>query len=252
MTFEALELSQAILKALQEKGYVQPTPIQAKAIPAVLAGKDVLAAAQTGTGKTAGFTLPILEKISKNPSSGKPHIKALILTPTRELAAQILDNINTYSKYLSVNSTVVFGGVGFRPQIDALRKGTDILVATPGRLLDLHAQGYVKLQQLEVLVLDEADRMLDMGFSKDINRLLGLIPKNRQTLLFSATFNKEIKKLTEGFLKDPIKIEIEAENSTVDRIEQIVYRVDKDYKSAVLTHLITEGNWQQVLVFTRT
>lgn len=252
MTFEELELSPAILKALQEKGYVNPTPIQAKAIPAVLAGRDVLAAAQTGTGKTAGFTLPILEKLSQNPSTGKKAIKALILTPTRELAAQIFDNVNEYSQHLPIRSTVIFGGVGMRPQIDSIRKGSEVVIATPGRLLDLHSQGHVDLRQLEILVLDEADRMLDMGFSKDIHRILKLIPQKRQTLLFSATFNSDIKKMTETLLRDPVKIEIEAENSTVDRIDQMVYRVDKDRKTELLIHLINEGNWQQVLVFTRT
>jgi len=249
MTFEELELSSPILKALHEKGYTEPTPIQGRAIPEVLKGKDVLAAAQTGTGKTASFTLPILEHISKNPSKGKARIKALILTPTRELAAQIFDNVKVYSKYLNIKSVVVFGGVKINPQIDLLHQGCDVLIATPGRLLDLQNQGYVNLKEVEMLALDEADRLLDMGFIRDIKRIINLIPARHQTLLFSATFNKDIKKLATSFLHNPITIEVAVENSTVDRIEQLIYRVDKDRKTALLTQLIQDGDWHQVLVF---
>ena len=259
MLFTSLGLSEPILKAIEETGYTEPTPIQAKAIPLVLEGKDVLAAAQTGTGKTAGFTLPLLERMvqSQKPtivSKGKPkrHIRALILTPTRELAAQIADNVEMYAKYLPYKSTVVFGGVNINRQISTLKQGVDILIATPGRLLDLASQKMVDLSKVEVLVLDEADRMLDMGFIHDMKKVVKLIPKNRQTLLFSATFSKEIKSLAAGFQTNPSLVEVAAQNKTADRIAQLVHPVDKSKKRELLYKLISEGQWQQVLVFTRT
>jgi ATP-dependent RNA helicase RhlE len=259
MSFTTLGLSDPILKAIKETGYTTPTPIQAKAIPFVLKGDDVLAAAQTGTGKTAGFTLPLLERMVQNqkPSQthrGQPkrHIRALILTPTRELAAQIGENVDMYSKYLPYKSTVIFGGVNINRQINVLKQGIDILVATPGRLLDLCSQKVVDLSKVEILVLDEADRMLDMGFIHDIKKVVKLIPKQRQTLLFSATFSKEIKALASGFQNNPSLVEVAAQNKTADRIAQLVHPVDKNKKRELLSKLITEGNWKQVLVFTRT
>lgn len=259
MLFTSLGLSDPILKAIEETGYIKPTPIQAKAIPLVLEGKDVLAAAQTGTGKTAGFTLPLLERMVQNHKEtgthkGKPkrHVRALILTPTRELAAQILENVEMYAKYLSYKSTVVFGGVNINRQINTLKQGVEILVATPGRLLDLASQKHVDLSRVEVLVLDEADRMLDMGFIHDMKKVVKLIPKKRQTLLFSATFSKEIKTLASGFQSNPSLVEVAAQNKTADRIAQLVHPVDKKKKKDLLVKLIKEGNWKQVLVFTRT
>ncbi|CAA6822415.1 MAG: ATP-dependent RNA helicase RhlE [uncultured Sulfurovum sp.] len=259
MLFTSLGLSEPILKAIEETGYTEPTPIQAKAIPLVLEGKDVLAAAQTGTGKTAGFTLPLLERMiqSQKPttvSKGKPkrHIRALILTPTRELAAQIAENVDMYAKYLPYKSTVIFGGVNINRQISTLKQGVDILIATPGRLLDLASQKMVDLSKVEVLVLDEADRMLDMGFIHDMKKVVKLIPKNRQTLLFSATFSKEIKALAAGFQTNPFIVEVAAQNKTADRIAQLVHPVDKSKKRELLYKLISEGQWHQVLVFTRT
>ena len=259
MLFTSLGLSEPILKAITDTGYTEPTPIQAKAIPLVLEGKDVLAAAQTGTGKTAGFTLPLLERMVQNhkPTGthrGQPrrHIRALILTPTRELAAQILENVDMYAKYLPYKSTVVFGGVNINKQINIMKQGVDILVATPGRLLDLCSQKHVDLSKVEILVLDEADRMLDMGFIHDMKKVVKLIPKKRQTLLFSATFSKEIKTLASGFQTDPSIVEVAAQNKTADRIAQLVHPVDKKKKKDLLVKLINEGQWKQVLVFTRT
>lgn len=261
MSFEALGLSSEVLKAVLEEGYETPTPIQQKAIPLVLTGKDVMASAQTGTGKTAGFTLPLLQKLSQTPRPtlgggrrGSPPVRALILTPTRELAAQIAESVATYGKYLNFRSAVVFGGVSINPQISQLRKGVDILIATPGRLLDHAGQGTVDLSQLEVLVLDEADRMLDMGFIHDVKRVLALLPETsqRQNLLFSATFSSEIKQLAKRMLNDPQLVEVAPQNATADRIEQQVYMVDKGRKRELLSKLIHDEQWDQVLVFTRT
>jgi len=256
MPFTSLGLSEPLLRAVAEQGYTQPTPIQSQAIPAVLAGGDLLAGAQTGTGKTAGFTLPILQRLSEakalvNPFGGRP-VRALILTPTRELAAQVEESVRTYGKYMKLTSTVIFGGVGINPQISILKKGVDILVATPGRLLDLHQQRAVNFDKVEILVLDEADRMLDMGFIHDIKRILKVLPKQRQNLLFSATFSEEIKELADGLLNKPAMIEVARRNSTVEVIQQKIHPVDRDKKSALLIHLIKEHNWFQVLVFTRT
>ena len=252
MSFKNLGLSEPLLKAIALQGYKNPTPIQEKSIPEVFAGKDVLASAQTGTGKTAGFTLPLLQILSENPVRKRRPIRVLILTPTRELAAQILANLDQYGKFLDVRSTVIFGGVSANPQITALRKGIDILVATPGRLLDLENQRKLSLHEVDHLVLDEADRMLDMGFLRDIKRVLQLLPKDRQNLLFSATFSKEIKALAGSFLHNPVLVEATPENTTVEKIQQKVYRVDKKKKPQLIIQLIKEGNWQQVLVFTRT
>jgi ATP-dependent RNA helicase RhlE len=252
MTFNSLGLSPKILQAIVKAGYTEPTPIQEKAIPVILNRKDVLASAQTGTGKTAGFTLPILEILTQKPHVGKRKIRALILTPTRELAAQILENINQYSQFLDIKSTVVFGGVNINPQIATLRNGIDILVATPGRLLDLYGQKALSLSEIEILVLDEADRMLDMGFAKDIKRILMVIPERRQNLLFSATFSFEIKQLAAGILRDPEMVEATPENTTAEKVNQRVVLTDKDKKGNLLIKLIKEGDWSQVLVFTRT
>jgi len=252
MTFKDLGLSEDILEAVEKKGYTVPTPIQEKSIPLVLAGKDLMASAQTGTGKTAGFTLPILELLSKEGTPKNRPIRALILTPTRELAAQVFENVKEYSKNLDIKSTVIFGGVKANPQIRQLRNGIDILVATPGRLLDLHGQKVLSLSKVSVFVLDEADRMLDMGFSRDINRIMQLIPAKRQNLLFSATFSKEIKKLASGILTNPISVEAEPENSTAEMVVQKFYRVDQARKTAAIIKMISEGSWKQVLVFTRT
>lgn len=252
MSFKSLGLSESLLKAVSEQGYETPTPIQSKSIPPVLEGRDVLASAQTGTGKTAGFTLPVLHTLSQTPPQRNRPIRALILTPTRELAAQIYQNVKDYSKYVDLRSTVIFGGVNQRSQVSTIRNGVDILIATPGRLIDLNNQGLLSLSKVEILVLDEADRMLDMGFLRDIKKIMGLIPKQRQTLLFSATFSKEIRTLANDFLKNPISVESTPENTTVEAIEQQVYRVAKEKKTDLLIKLISEGNWDQVLVFTRT
>jgi len=252
MSFTSLGLSEPILKAIKEKGYDSPSPIQAQAIPAVLKGHDVMAAAQTGTGKTAGFTLPLLEQLATEEPAKSNQAKVLILTPTRELAAQIADSVETYGKHLSLRSTVVFGGVKINPQMMKLRKGTEILVATPGRLLDLYNQNAIHFKQLSTLVLDEADRMLDMGFIHDIRKILALLPKQRQTLMFSATFSDDIRKLAKGLVKNPVEISVTPPNSTVESVEQWVYPVDKAKKSSLLTQLIKDNNWFQVLVFTRT
>ena len=252
MKFNELGLMPSLLKAVNEKGYTEPSPIQEKAIPLILKRKDVLASAQTGTGKTAGFTLPLLQILSKQPNSNHRKIKALILTPTRELAAQIYDNVVEYSKYLEIRSTVIFGGVNQKPQVSKIRNGIDILIATPGRLLDLENQRLLSLRNVEILVLDEADRMLDMGFQRDINKIMNLLPSKRQNLLFSATFSKEIKRLAKGILNEPALVETSPQNTTVEAIVQYVYKVDKNKKSNLIIQLIKEGNWRQVLVFTRT
>lgn len=252
MSFNLLGLSDDLLKAINKKGYTTPSPIQQKAIPPILEGKDVLASAQTGTGKTAGFTLPILQLLSQGQNLRQRPIRALILTPTRELAAQILANIKEYSVFLDLHSTVIFGGVNQNPQVTQLRQGVDILVATPGRLIDLHNQGLLSLAKVEILVLDEADRMLDMGFLRDIERILKVLPAKRQNLLFSATFSKEIKKLAMGILQHPVQVEATPENTTVEAIIQKIYPTAKEKKTELIIKLITEGRWKQILVFTRT
>ncbi|HET7921151.1 MAG TPA: DEAD/DEAH box helicase [Gammaproteobacteria bacterium] len=254
MSFSSLGLSAELLRAVSDQGYSEPTPIQAKAIPVVLSGRDLLAAAQTGTGKTAGFTLPLLQHLQtrKTTASGKRAVRALVLTPTRELAAQVADSVQTYGKHLRFYTAVIFGGVNINPQIDKLRRGVDIVVATPGRLLDHVQQRTIDLSQIEILVLDEADRMLDMGFIRDIRRILSLLPKSRQNLLFSATFSDDIRNLAAGLLKNPETIDVAPRNSTVERISQRVYQIEKGQKRALLSWLIGSGNWQQVLIFTRT
>ena len=252
MSFNSLGLSDALLKAISKKGYSTPSPIQKKAIPPILEGKDVLASAQTGTGKTAGFTLPILQILSQGKYLSHRPIRALILTPTRELAAQILANIKEYSEFVDLRSAVIFGGVNQNPQVAQLRQGIDILVATPGRLIDLQNQGLVSLSKVEILVLDEADRMLDMGFLRDIERIMKVLPSKRQNLLFSATFSKDIKNLAMGILHHPVQVEATPENTTVDAIIQKVYPCAKEKKTELIIKLITEGNWKQILVFTRT
>ncbi|QWE05886.1 DEAD/DEAH box helicase [Polynucleobacter sp. JS-JIR-5-A7] len=253
MLFTDLGLSEPILRAIAEEGYTSPTPIQAKSIPAVLKGGDLLAAAQTGTGKTAGFTLPILQRLSSTPkASGKRLLRVLILTPTRELAAQVQESVLTYGKYTGLKSTVIFGGVGANPQIKAIAGGLDILVATPGRLLDLMSQKCVSLNDIEILVLDEADRMLDMGFLRDIKKILAALPKKRQNLLFSATFSTEIKQLADGLLNSPELIEVARSNSANEAIAQLIHPVDRTKKHPLLAHLIKSNDWKQVLVFTRT
>lgn len=252
MSFSILGLSPQILEAIEAQSYSEPTPIQKKSIPIVLDGKDLMGAAQTGTGKTAGFTLPILERLSNGKSPSSNHVRTLILTPTRELAAQVHNSVKTYGQNLPLSSIVVFGGVGIGPQMKKLRKGIDILVATPGRLLDLHSKNAVHFDELEVLVLDEADRMLDMGFIHDIKRIIKLLPKKRQTLMFSATFSEDIRKLAKGLVYQPVEISVTPRNSTVEAIKHWIYPVDKSKKTALLTHLINKGEWQQVLVFSRT
>jgi ATP-dependent RNA helicase RhlE len=256
MTFDELKLAPAILKAVREQGYETPTPIQAQAIPVVLEGHDLLGGAQTGTGKTAAFTLPMLHKLSKGQGKtnkfGKDGIAALVLTPTRELAAQVEESIRTYGKYLPLSSTVIFGGVGMNPQIDRIKAGVDILVATPGRLLDLQQQGHLDLSTVEILVLDEADRMLDMGFLPDVRKILALVPKDKQSLLFSATFSDEIRQLANGLLRDPQTIQVTPRNTTVQRITQVMHPVGRGKKKQLLAHIIQEHDWSQVLVFTRT
>ncbi len=254
MSFAELGLSDAIVRAVTEHGYTIPTPIQMQAIPAVLKGGDLLAGAQTGTGKTAGFTLPLLQLLSTRPAKAPElrAIRALILTPTRELAAQVEESVRTYNKYVKLSSAVVFGGVNINPQMSRLKQGVDILVATPGRLLDLMQQGAVNLKHVEILILDEADRMLDMGFIRDIRRVLAVLPPKRQNLLFSATFSDEIKTLADGLLNNPAMIEVARRNSTVEVIGQKIHPVDRDRKHELLAHLIKERNWYQVLVFTRT
>ncbi|HSN18077.1 MAG TPA: DEAD/DEAH box helicase [Gammaproteobacteria bacterium] len=254
MSFDSLGLSAELLRAVKDQGYDTPTPIQAKAIPVVISGRDLMGAAQTGTGKTAGFTLPLLQRLQTTPApAGHKHpVRALILTPTRELAAQVGESVSNYGKHLRFHSAVIFGGVNINPQIDKLRRGVDIVIATPGRLLDHVEQRTIDLSKVEILVLDEADRMLDMGFIRDIRRVLALLPKARQNLLFSATFSDEIRSLAAGILKDPETIDVAPRNSTAERVSQRVYPVDQGRKRALLAKLITEGDWQQVLVFTRT
>ncbi|MCW8930807.1 MAG: DEAD/DEAH box helicase [Gammaproteobacteria bacterium] len=252
MSFTSLGLSAPILEAIEEQGYDKPSPIQAQAIPAVLEGRDVMAAAQTGTGKTAGFTLPILELLSKGQPATSNQARALILTPTRELAAQVEKSVDTYGKNLFLRSTVVFGGVKINPQMMKLRKGVDILVATPGRLLDLYNQNAVKFNDLEVLVLDEADRMLDMGFIHDISKIISFLPKQRQNLMFSATFSDDIRNLAKGMIYDPVEISVSPRNTTVKSVKQWICPVDKKKKPALLMHLISQNRWEQVLVFSKT
>ncbi len=254
MSFESLGLRAEILRAVSEKGYSVPTPIQIQAIPPILEGRDIMGGAQTGTGKTAGFTLPLLHRLmaSTKPQTGRRPIRALILTPTRELAAQVAESVETYGKYLPLKSTVIFGGVSINPQKQKLIRGVDILVATPGRLLDHVGQRSVDLSQVEVLILDEADRMLDMGFIRDIRRVLALLPKQKQTLYFSATFSNEIKQLANELLKSPVLIEVARHNTAAESVTQVVHPVDKNRKRELLSYLIGSNNWQQVLVFTRT
>jgi ATP-dependent RNA helicase RhlE len=256
MSFSTLGLSEPLLRAVADEGYVTPTPIQRQAIPAVLAGGDLLAGAQTGTGKTAGFVLPMLHRLSSHRSphaaGSRKALRALILTPTRELAAQVEASIKSYGKHLHLSSMVLFGGVGLGPQTAQLKRGVDILVATPGRLLDHHGQGHVDFSRVEIFVLDEADRMLDMGFIHDVKRVLALLPKQRQNLLFSATFSADIKALADKFLTRPRTIEVTPPNSTVDAIAQRVHPVNRDDKSKVLAWLVGHHRWRQVLVFTRT
>jgi len=251
-SFSSLGLSEPLLRAIAEKGYSTPSPIQAKAIPAALSGKDVMAAAQTGTGKTAGFTLPLLQRLAGGSKVKANHIRALVLAPTRELAVQVAESVATYGKHLSLKSGVVYGGVKINPQMMKLRAGVDVLVATPGRLLDLFNQNAVKFSQVETLVLDEADRMLDMGFISDIRKILALLPKKRQNLLFSATFSSDIRKLTADLLKNPVQIEVSPRNSAAMSVKQWVYEVDKSKKTALLSHLLRNKGWEQVLVFART
>lgn len=252
MSFKNLGLLAEILKAIEEKGYNNPTPIQQQAIPLILDGNDLMARSQTGTGKTGGFTLPLLQRLMTRKPHVKHAVRALILVPTRELAAQVAENVKFYGKYLPLKSTVIFGGVNINPQIKHLRTGVDIIIATPGRLLDHVSQKTVDLSQVEILVLDEADRMLDMGFINDIRKLLSLLPKNRQNLLFSATFSPEIKKLADSILKSPKQIEVASNQPTADRITQVIHPVDNKRKRALLSFLISSGNWKQVLVFART
>ncbi len=251
MSFKELGLLNELLKAAEEEGYTSPTPIQKLAIPLVLEGGDLMAGAQTGTGKTAGFTLPLLQRLIQN-SKNQNKVRALILTPTRELAAQVGENVSTYGKYLPLKSTVIFGGVNINPQINALRKGVEIIIATPGRLLDLISQKALDLSSVEILVLDEADRMLDMGFIHDIRKILAILPQKRQNLLFSATFSPEIKQLAASFLKSPKTIEAARHNTPAELVKQLVYPVDNHRKKELLSFLISSNNWKQVLVFART
>ncbi len=256
MTFDQMGLAEPILRAVAEQGYTTPTPIQAQGVPAVLAGGDLLAAAQTGTGKTAAFTLPLLQRLAHTPQArdakGRVIPRVLVLVPTRELAAQVADSVRDYGKYLTLRCMVMYGGVGMQPQIDALRRGVDIVVATPGRMLDHQGQGNLNLSGIDTLVLDEADRMLDMGFIHDIRRVLTLLPKKRQNLLFSATFSDEIKALAQGLLDKPAVIEVARRNTAAQSVRQTVHPVGRDQKRELLSHLIQEHNWFQVLVFMRT
>ncbi|MDO6441660.1 MULTISPECIES: DEAD/DEAH box helicase [unclassified Marinobacter] len=251
MSFSSLGLSEQLVRATADQGYETPSPIQLQAIPAVLSGKDVMAAAQTGTGKTAGFTLPLLQRLAEKPRTGKGP-RVLILAPTRELAAQVHDSVNLYSKYVPTKAAVVFGGVKINPQMMKLRKGLDVLVATPGRLMDLYQQNAVKFNEVEILVLDEADRMLDMGFIRDIKKILALLPAKRQNLLFSATFSGEIRALAQGLLNNPVQIDVAVRNTTAETVKQSVYAVDQSQKTALLSKLVRDNSWEQVLVFTRT
>jgi ATP-dependent RNA helicase RhlE len=252
MSFASLCLCDELLKAVAEQGYTTPTAIQLEAIPAVLSGRDVMAAAHTGTGKTASFTLPVVQLLSGGASPQALHVRALVLTPTRELAAQVTESVQNYSRHLNIHSASVFGGVRIEPQIAALQEGVDVLVATPGRLLDLYGQGAINFDQLEILILDEADRMLDMGFIDDIRRIQTLLPEKRQTLMFSATFSEEVKFLSEGMFNNALLIEAAAANSTAATIKQVIHPVDKNRKSELLIDLIKRNKWHQVLVFSRT
>ena len=252
MSFDSLGLPASLVAAVKEQGYDKPSPIQEQAIPAVLAGKDVMAAAQTGTGKTAGFTLPLLAMLEKGERAKPNQVRALILTPTRELAAQVQASVQKYGQNMPLRSMVVYGGVKINPQMQKLRSGVDVLVATPGRLLDLYQQNAVRFQQLEVLILDEADRMLDMGFIHDIKKILKALPPKRQNLLFSATFSNDIRALAKGLVNDPVEISVSPRNTTVEKIEQSLYEVDKSKKTALLSELIINNKWEQVLVFVKT
>ena len=252
MSFKSLGLSSALVKAVEEKGYNTPSPIQEKAIPHILEGKDLLASAQTGTGKTAGFTLPVLHYLSETKHPKYRPLRALVLTPTRELAAQVYENVTEYSKYVNIKSAVVFGGVNAKSQIATLKRGVDILVATPGRLLDLYDQKAVSFKRIDVLILDEADRMLDMGFARDLNKLISFMPEKRQNLLFSATFSDDIKKLANGILKNPVSVETAPQNSTAKKVTHKVFKIDKNRKTEFTIKLINDNNWTQVLIFTRT
>ncbi len=252
MTFDQLGLTAGLLRAVSDQGYTEPTPIQEKAIPAILQGQDILASAQTGTGKTAGFTLPLLQRLAENKTSGKRTPRALVLTPTRELAAQVGESVITYGKHMPFKAAMVYGGVSFGGQARQLRQGVDILIATPGRLLDHVSQGTVDLSAVEILVLDECDRMLDMGFIHDIRKIMGRLPDERQTLMFSATFSKPIQQLAHTLLKSPVQIDVAPRNTAAERVEQVVHPVDRHRKRELLSHIIGFHNWQQVLVFTRT
>ena len=252
MTFSNLGLDSIFINAVEKKGYSNPTPVQIKVIPWILKGKDILASAQTGTGKTAGFTLPLLQRLSKKKHHPSRSVRALILTPTRELASQVHENVKEYSVFSDLKSTVIYGGVGQNPQVRKIRSGIDVLVATPGRLLDLHSQRVLHLDKIEVLVLDEADRMLDMGFHREISKIISLLPDSRQNLLFSATFSKDIKSLAQNILRHPVNIDTSPETLTVEAINQFVFKVDKSRKAELIIKLIKDGAWDQVLVFTRT
>jgi len=252
LDFASFGLGEPILKAVTEKGYTKPSPIQGQCIPAVLAGHDVMAAAQTGTGKTAGFTLPMLERLRHGPPARAGIVRSLVLTPTRELAAQVGESVRAYGRYLDLRSDVVFGGVKVNPQISRLQRGTDVLVATPGRLMDLYQQKALRLDRVEILVLDEADRMLDMGFIRDIQKILALLPPKRQNLLFSATFSGDIRRLATGLLHNPVQLQATPENRTAPTVEHLLHPCDMDRKGDLLSHLISSNNWQQVLVFSRT
>ena len=252
MSFDSLGLSEPLIRAVREKGYTTPSPIQAQAIPAILKGQDIMAAAQTGTGKTAGFVLPMLHRLSQGQPAKANRARALVMTPTRELAAQVHDNVVAYGQHLKLKSCVVFGGVKINPQMMKLRHGVDLLVATPGRLLDLYQQNALKFDDIETLVLDEADRMLDMGFIHDIRRLLKLMPAKRQNLLFSATFSGDIRTLAKGLLNDPVEIDVAPRNTTATNVKQWIHPVDKSRKAALLSHLIRSEKWEQAIVFSRT
>jgi ATP-dependent RNA helicase RhlE len=252
MSFDSLGLEPALLRAVAEQGYTQPTPIQSRVIPVVLEGRDVMAGAQTGTGKTAGFTLPLLQRLTQNTPTTRGRVRALILTPTRELAAQVGESVKIYGKHLPLKTAIIYGGVSINPQIDLLRRGVDVLVATPGRLLDHAQQRTVDLRHVEIFVLDEADRMLDMGFLPDIRRVIALLPQRRQNLLFSATFPSDIRTLANKLLDSPVSVEVGERNAAAEKIEQAAYFVDKGQKRGLLSWLIGSGDWRQVLVFTRT
>lgn len=254
VSFQSLGLSAELLRAVSEEGYTTPTPVQIQAIPIILTGADIMALAQTGTGKTAGFTLPLLQRLNAKiqPDNFNRQVRALILTPTRELAAQVGESVRAYSKYTNLRSEIIFGGVNINPQISKLRRGTDIVVATPGRLLDLLNQKVVNLSKVEILVLDEADRMLDMGFIQDVKKILAVLPKQRQSMMFSATLSKEIQVLADGFLRSPKLVEVASRNVTTDLVSQVVHPVDRKRKRELLSYLIGFYNWKQVLVFTRT